>query len=83
MSNLYIVLDDDETWSGEAFIILEEDLTDDEKDLVDECDSKVFKNCRAPGISINRLVEALKSAGIWEDTVECLRQSPRWTPPKG
>ena len=75
---LYIVLDDDETWSTEARIIFEAVLTDEEKQRVTESDSKVFKNPNVPGISVRKLVETLMRTGLWDELVKKLHHSPRW-----
>jgi hypothetical protein len=62
---LYIVLDDDETWSTEAYVVPEEILTDEQKGRIEECDSKVFKNDSVPCIYIETMVQMLKDAGLW------------------
>ncbi len=69
---MYIVLDDDETWSTEAFIIFEEVLNDEEKQRIFESDSKVFKNPSVPRISVCKLIETLKRSGLWVELIEKL-----------
>ena len=66
---LYIVLDDDETWSTEAYIVPEEVLTKNQKERIEECDSKVFKNDSVPCIHIETMVQMLKDAGLWRGVV--------------
>lgn len=72
---LYIVLDDDETWSTEAFIIFEEVLNDEEKERISESDSKVFKNPNIPRISVCKLIETLKRTGLWPELVKKLHHA--------
>lgn len=63
----YIVLDDDETWSTEAYVIPDEALTPEQEERVGECDSKVFKNDEIPRVSVNYMVRVLKLAGMWDE----------------
>lgn len=63
---LYIVFDDDETWSTGAYVVPEEVLTDGQKKLIEECDSKVFKNETPPRIHVETMVEVLKDRGLWD-----------------
>ncbi len=64
---LYIVFDDDETWSSAAYVVPEEVLTDEQKERISESDSKVFRDATIPGISVHQLVYALKKAGLWDN----------------
>lgn len=64
---LYVVLDDDETWSTMGSIIPDEVLTDEQRKLVFESDSKVFTDPTIPRVSISRMVRVLKIAGMWDE----------------
>ena len=69
---LYIVLDDDETWSSAAYVIPEEFLTDEQKALVSESDSKVFKS-DIPRISVHTLVRIIEDAGRWSLAIASMK----------
>ena len=70
---LYIVLDDDETWSTGAYVIPEEILTAEQAERLEESDDKVFKNDDVPRISIDTMVEMLKGAGLWKGILANLK----------
>lgn len=69
-NNFYVVLDDDETWSCDGYIVLDASLTKEQRDEVHEGASKVFKYEAVPFISIDELIEMLDNAGLWETIVE-------------
>lgn len=68
--SFYVVLDDDETWSMDGYIVLDASLTKDQRDDLRAGDSKVFKYEAIPFISIAELIEMLDNAGLWDRVVE-------------
>lgn len=72
-NNFYVVLDDDETWSMDGYIVLDASLTQGQRDDLRAGD-KVFKYEGVPFISIDELIEMLDKAGLWERIVEELTE---------
>lgn len=68
--SFYVVLDDDETWSMDGYVVLDASLTKDQRDDLRAGDNKVFKYEAIPFISIAELIEMLDNAGLWDRVVE-------------
>lgn len=66
----YLVLDDDETWSMDGYIVLDESLTEKQREDCRACDASVFKTQGIPRITIDELIEVLDAAGLWKTIVE-------------
>lgn len=65
----YVVLDDDETYSMDGYIVLDGSLSQAQRDDL-EAGDKVFKYEGVPFISIDELIEMLELAGLWGRILE-------------
>ena len=73
-NRFYVVLDDDETYSGDGYIVLDASLTRAQRGNL-ESGEDIFKSHSAPPcISIVDMIETLDKAGLWDRMVEELTQ---------
>lgn len=69
----YVVLDDDETYSGDGYIVLRDSLTEQQIAEV-QAGEKVFKTQGIPFITIDQMIALLEDAGLWDRVVEELME---------
>ncbi len=62
----YVVLDDCETFTENGFIVFDEDLSTEQRERVEDCDGKVFKDPSLRRIELNDLLSRLQASGLLE-----------------